>query len=238
MDELKASQMDDYLDLAREFETKKREFSSKRTEKVTIRIPGALPKLFEERETVDLKERIARLPFGKEMEIKGSDKIRIEPQTMKRLFDGPLDQLMQHIKQILEKPEMENVENILLVGGFGESNYAQERIAVEFMEKRLLVPKEAGLVVLKGAVRFGHDPGSISSRIMRYTYGFRACTPYNETIHFRSEVSLAVAAGELQVDNSFVVLAQAESEIEFGEERMVFIEPMNYLQECTTYSRL
>ena len=45
---------------------------------------------------------------------------------------------------------------------------------MELQEKRnltVLVPKDAGVAVVQGAVVFGRQPGNITSRILKYTYG-------------------------------------------------------------------
>ena len=223
MKALKDTEMSDYVDLLREFETKKRDFSSKKTDKVTFRISSTLRESFEKYERGTLKDRISSLPYGNSLELRGSDKLRVEPMIIKGWFDGPLDHLIQHMKEILREPKMRKVASILLVGGFGESPYAQERLAVEFMNKRIIVPKEAGLVVLKGAVRFGHDPSLVSSRILQYTYGFDGSTKYNEQIHSGGETF--ERNGETKVRRAFIVLARAGDEINFGEEKNVGRDP-------------
>jgi hypothetical protein len=38
-----------------------------------------------------------------------------------------------------------------------------------FPNKRIIIPEEAGLSVLKGAVLFGHKPDYIASRVMRFS---------------------------------------------------------------------
>jgi len=151
---LKDDEMGDYVDLLREFETKKRDFSLKKKDMVTFRISAALRESFEKGA---LKEKISGLPYGSGLELRGLDKLRVEPKIIQSWFDGPLDHLVQHVKEILREPNMRKVESILLVGGFGESPYAQERMALEFPEYRIIVPKDAGIVVLKGAVACGHD---------------------------------------------------------------------------------
>lgn len=48
---------------------------------------------------------------------------------------------------------------------------------------------EAGLVVVKGAVLYEHDPDIICSRICQYTYGkdicepFDVCEPFDKDLH-------------------------------------------------------
>ena len=157
--DLKDREMSDYVDLLRNFETKKRDFSSNNT---IFRISFALRENFQKYENGTLQEKISKLSYGNELEEKSKDKLQVKPMLIKSWFDGPLDRLIQHMKEILRDPKMGKVASILLVGGFGESHYAQEKIILAFPEKRILVPKDAGIVVLKGAVLCGHDLGSDS----------------------------------------------------------------------------
>lgn len=48
-----------------------------------------------------------------------------------------------------------------MVGGFSESPFMQAAFLNAFSDKRVIVPEEAGLAVLKGAVMFGHEPCAI-----------------------------------------------------------------------------
>jgi hypothetical protein len=47
----------------------------------------------------------------------------------------------------------------------------------------VVVPEDAELAVLKGAVLFGHKPDYIVARIARYTYGVRISSDFNQDIH-------------------------------------------------------
>jgi archaeosine-15-forming tRNA-guanine transglycosylase len=47
----------------------------------------------------------------------------------------------------------------------------QDKIKSFFPSYRVIVPEDAELAVLKGAVLFGHKPDYIVARIARYTYG-------------------------------------------------------------------
>ena len=60
---------------------------------------------------------------------------------------------------------------ILLVGGYAESPLVQERFRKEFTNYRIINPQDSSLVVMKGAVLFGHNPMFISASISRFSYG-------------------------------------------------------------------
>lgn len=100
-----------------------------------------------------------------------SDKLRIDVTVVMSWFESPINKTIAHMKKLLSEDKMKAVKQILIVGGFGECKLVQEKIRRQFQNKTVIVPNEAGLAVLKGAVRFGHLPQLVSSRVMKYTYG-------------------------------------------------------------------
>lgn len=53
----------------------------------------------------------------------------------------------------------------------------------EFPSKRLIIPNEAGLAVLKGAVINGHELEAVTERISRLTYGVGSNMPFIQGTH-------------------------------------------------------
>ncbi|XP_062584984.1 heat shock 70 kDa protein 12A-like [Saccostrea cucullata] len=53
----------------------------------------------------------------------------------------------------------------------------------KFRGKRLVIPEQADLAVLKGAVYFGHIPDAISKRVARYTYGIQTWPKFDQSKH-------------------------------------------------------
>ncbi|KAH3876117.1 hypothetical protein DPMN_039398 [Dreissena polymorpha] len=66
--------------------------------------------------------------------------------------------MVNHISRVLKEERMKDVGLIVLVVGFAESPYVQQRNLQKLPEKQLIVAGEAGLAVLKGAVMFGQKP--------------------------------------------------------------------------------
>ncbi|XP_052781208.1 heat shock 70 kDa protein 12B-like isoform X1 [Mya arenaria] len=179
---LKTEDMADYFDVIRDFETKKITLNKKMTGKFTFKISSTAKKLSKELTGQNLEQRLDSLGYGESVVVKG-DKLRVEPDIIRSWFDGPIDDIIGHVKSLLKEPKLRAVQTIVLVGGFGESTYVQERLRADIPDKRLIVPAEAGLAVLKGAVRFGHNPTIITSRVMKYTYGVEVKMIYDEKIH-------------------------------------------------------
>ena len=65
---------------------------------------------------------------------------------------------------------IQDVNIILLVGGYAESQLVQDRIKKKFANYSIIIPQDCNLAVMKGAVLFCHNPMSISARILRFTY--------------------------------------------------------------------
>ncbi|XP_052806357.1 heat shock 70 kDa protein 12A-like [Mya arenaria] len=223
--------MGDYFDILREFETKKRTFSTKIKDKITFRISATLRELSDKFEGGTLKDRIGNLRYGSNLELRGSDKLRVDPLIISGWFDGPLNYLLRHVKELFREPKMSGVSTVLLVGGFGESMYVQERLKAEIINKQIIVPAEAGLVVLKGAVRFGHESDIVSSRVMQFTYGFGGRMPFDKNIH--PESNLVIRDGKRRCKDAFIIVARAGDEIDFGEEKTVGRDPGSNLESTT-----
>ncbi|KAH3822080.1 hypothetical protein DPMN_123850 [Dreissena polymorpha] len=66
---------------------------------------------------------------------------------------------------------MSDVETILMVGGYSESPILQEAIKKKFPNIKIIVPPDAGLAVIKGAVIVGHCPIVNKESLSTYTYG-------------------------------------------------------------------
>ena len=76
---------------------------------------------------------------------------------MRKLFKESCDSNVRNMKELFSEPASLGTDTIILVGGFSESEILQQAIYKSFPKKRLIIPQEAGLAVLKGAVLFGHS---------------------------------------------------------------------------------
>jgi molecular chaperone DnaK (HSP70) len=159
-----------YLDLLREFETVKRKIEKDTTGKVNFTIPCAtINSLCENHQSESLSSMIQSSPFVSKIALRG-DNMRVNADVMKSLFDKTMNNIVSLVKDVLKKPAAKDVPLLLLVGGFAECPLVQSAMKRNFPNKRIIIPEEAGLSVLKGAVLFGHRPDYIVSRVMRFSY--------------------------------------------------------------------
>lgn len=210
LEELKSTEMIDYFDILREFEAKKRAFVKKDGATITLRVSTSLREISE-------KHITAKLGYGNKVTVRGKDKLRIDSSVMEQWFDEPISQLVDHVEAILQDENASNINTVLLVGGFGESQYVQQRIKDGIGRRKLVVPGEAGLAVLKGAVRFGHDSTIVESRVLSYTYGMRVKALFDESKHPTSK--LVIENGQKVVYNSFKVFVKANEQVNIGTEK-------------------
>ncbi|CAG2200899.1 unnamed protein product [Mytilus edulis] len=109
--------------------------------------------------------------------------MRIDVELMKNIFKPSIDNITSLIQSILDSDALVDIAQILLVGGFSECLLIQDAIKTKFPNKKIIVPEEAGLSVLKGAVLFGHRPFYIESRKMKYTYGIELKDHFDSSEH-------------------------------------------------------
>ncbi|KAK3578318.1 hypothetical protein CHS0354_004228 [Potamilus streckersoni] len=173
---------EDYLDMFRDFEVKKRDIVPDNDNKVTIRLPSSLREIFEDESGEDLRTAILQTRYANEMSFTG-DKLRINASVIKRLFSNAIESTVSHVKELMKERTVHGLSSILMVGGFSESKMLQHAIRSNFPNVKVIIPHEAGLVVLKGAVVFGHVPSSVAQRVCKYTYGVGTTLPFDNENH-------------------------------------------------------
>lgn len=204
-----------YLDIFRELEAVKRTVDKSKNEKVTMTIPRAiLDDICKTHLHEDFESVIKASPYNDRMELR-YDKLRIKVDLIKSLFAEASKKIIQLIGDANADVESNDVDIILLVGGFSECKGIQEKIKSSFPKKRVIVPEDAGLAVLKGAVLFGHKPEYIVSRIVRYTYGIHVVRPFNPDIHEKQR--LVKFDGKDSCGKLFYIYAKKGSVVKLGE---------------------
>lgn len=81
--------------------------------------------------------------------------IRIKADVVKEFFNVSVKSVLDHVATVL-KDLQSNCATILMVGAFSESVMLHENVQLTFPNMTFIIPGEAGVAVLKGAVIFGH----------------------------------------------------------------------------------
>lgn len=155
----------DYIHFCREFETKKRSTILEYGQGMCIAIPCSLLEKFkEERGSKDIKEVIQKTCYADKINLKGFI-LTMEADLFKGFFREPVNMLVEHLKELMTKDNLSEISTLLMVGNFSESPIMQDVIKNAFPDKNVIVPEDAGLAVLKGAVLFGHQSGAVPESI-------------------------------------------------------------------------
>ncbi|CAC5381838.1 unnamed protein product [Mytilus coruscus] len=158
MGRLRSENFDQYLELLRDVENRKR--SVKHNSEILLKING------------DLHQKI-EIPdsFKKDVQ-KGKKGIKLSASLMKKIFSSSVDSTMKHVEDLLRKEETRGVSTILLVGGYAASDFVQLAFREKLGKKyRIIFPLGSDMTVLKGAVITGHRVESIVGRMAKCHYG-------------------------------------------------------------------
>ena len=236
MEELKTTELEDYLDLFREFETKKRSIRPKQTNKVVITLPVALTDLVKKQHNkfenaVEVSRHKMSVNYVRQ-------KLQISPEAFRDLFKPTIDSLIRLIGKLLDNPKLSDLRTILMVGGFSECELVQVAIRDKIgTSMKLIIPDEAGLAVLKGAVLFGHQPKIVSRRIARLTYGIQSWPEWDADLH--PVTKKVVLNGQSRCKDVFFKYITRGDSIDTGHAvSQVFqaLKPEETTLECTVYT--
>lgn len=150
----------DEIDFQKELEIKTSKIKPESNSRVLIYLPYTLVTTFEKETGGNMKQVIQQTQYANKMTFL-RNKLKMEAGLFKELFREPINMLVEHLQQLLAEDNLSDVSTLLMVGGFSESPFMQDAILKAFPAKRVIVPVDAGLAVLKGAVLFGHQLNSI-----------------------------------------------------------------------------
>lgn len=180
----------DIMEIYREFELQKRflepgcEQGDQKTSSrnITIKMPVTLKNYCKKIHNKDIQVVTSEASCGEGFTW-NLDKLRISSKRLSDMFSEVCDDIVNHVRKLLKSPKAKGTKTILMVGGFSESQFLQGKIGKSFPDLDVIVPNEAGLAVLKGAVLFGHEPNEISVRVARLTYGVCTCEEFDTERH-------------------------------------------------------
>ncbi len=139
------------------------------------------------------------------------------------IFDSAIEPILKTIEEQLavmcrNDGYSNQREKLVIVGGFGRSEYLQACIHERFRDKaEVLVAEDPAAAVLFGAVHFCYDPDAIRARRSRYTIGLAVCKDFR---HGVDPISSQVTGDDgLKCDIRFDRLVKADESVEVNEER-------------------
>ncbi|XP_069110662.1 heat shock 70 kDa protein 12A-like [Argopecten irradians] len=212
-EDFKTNNQSDLLELERIFEIKKRIVSNDGHS--VIRVGTNFLQSYKNVHKSTLARTLSesKSVYSPVVEVK-KEKLKIQSHQMVEFFQGPMNNIVEHLERIFMKISMRRVSTILMVGGFSESDLMKRKIETSFPGKTVIRPLEASMAVLKGAVMFGHAPQAICERTSPRTYGINVSVPYNDRLH--PSKSLHVCDGMEMSTDVFKVMVKIGQQVIMG----------------------
>ena len=161
--------------------------------------------------------------------------LRLKWEAVEKLFDPIVNQILTEIETVESSVVFRRFDCLLLVGGFAESSYLQQAVGGKFTQRaKVLVPDQAQLAIIKGAVRFGQNPGLVKTRLSRYTYGISITTEFKEGYH--REGTEEYIEGIRNTTKLFDVILTKGDEVERNSEKSKTYLPSYKTQASITIS--
>ncbi|NXK90263.1 HS12A protein, partial [Formicarius rufipectus] len=204
-----------WVDLMIAFESRKRAAAPDRTNPLNITLPFSFIDYYKKfrGHSVEHALRKSNVDFVK---WSSQGMLRMSPDAMNALFKPTIDQIIQHLSEVFDKPEVTNVKFLFLVGGFAESPLLQQAVQTTFGSRcRVIIPQDVGLTILKGAVLFGLDPAVIKVRRSPLTYGVGVLNRFVEGKH--PPEKLLVKDGTRWCTDVFDKFISADQSVALGE---------------------
>ncbi|KAM9061695.1 heat shock 70 kDa protein 12A isoform 2-T2 [Sarcophilus harrisii] len=204
-----------WVDLMIAFESRKRAAAPDRTNPLNINLPFSFIDYYKKfrGHSVEHALRKSNVDFVK---WSSQGMLRMSPDAMNALFKPTIDNIIDHLRDLFEKPEVTDVKFLFLVGGFAEAPLLQQAVQSAFGNKcRIIIPQDVGLTILKGAVLFGLDPAVIKVRRSPLTYGVGVLNRYVEGKHPPDK--LLVKDGTRWCTDVFDKFISADQSVALGE---------------------
>ncbi|XP_063399968.1 heat shock 70 kDa protein 12A-like [Mytilus trossulus] len=213
VDDLEQNHPLQFFDIHREFEAVKKVYDPFEKSRMEMRLPYVfLNTICQNMNQNDFEQMIRKSEHGDKI-IMDKDYISMDPSFVnEQLFEPTAKRICELISQIICKVNNSRLTQIILVGGFADSKYIQEAIRTKFPNKKVIVPENANLSVLKGAVMFGHSPHLISHRVSRFTYGTEVSALFDNEKHDQKRKD--IVDGEKRCTGVFGILTTAGTVLE------------------------
>ncbi|XP_036754883.2 heat shock 70 kDa protein 12A isoform X1 [Manis pentadactyla] len=204
-----------WVDLMIAFESRKRAAAPDRTNPLNITLPFSFIDYYKKfrGHSVEHALRKSNVDFVK---WSSQGMLRMSPDAMNALFKPTIDSIIEHLRDLFQKPEVSAVKFLFLVGGFAEAPLLQQAVQAAFGNMcRIIIPQDVGLTILKGAVLFGLDPAVIKVRRSPLTYGVGVLNRYVEGRH--PPEKLLVKDGTRWCTDVFDKFISADQSVALGE---------------------
>uniref|UniRef100_A0A8C5H2T2 Heat shock protein 12B n=1 Tax=Gouania willdenowi TaxID=441366 RepID=A0A8C5H2T2_GOUWI len=204
-----------WVDLTIAFEARKRTASPGRTNALNISLPFSFIDFYKRHRGQSVEAALRRSNMNI---VKWSSQgmLRLTQEAMNELFQPTIINIVQHIEELMSKPEVRGVRFVFLVGGFAESPMLQKAVQKSLGRTcRIIIPHDVGLTILKGAVLFGLDPTVVRVRRCPVTYGVGVLNRFVNGRHPRDK--LLIKEGREWCTDIFDRFVSVDQSVALGE---------------------
>ncbi|XP_067389625.1 heat shock 70 kDa protein 12B [Emydura macquarii macquarii] len=204
-----------WVDLTIAFEARKRAAAPFRASPLNVSLPFSFIDFYRKHRGQNVETALKRSSVNF---VKWSSQgmLRMSSEAMNDLFQPTVSQIIQHIDDLMKKPEVKGIKFLFLVGGFAESAMLQHAIQSAFGSLcRVIIPQDVGLTILKGAVLFGLDPTIVRVRRSPLTYGVGVLNKFVEGKHPKEK--LLVKEGKNWCTDIFEKFVSVDQSVALGE---------------------
>ena len=205
----------EWINMMSQFEKIKRRITlEKKEEYVEIMLQG-IPDTYQDVKGVNMKDDF------NSAKARGANlirrKLQIPKSVISKMIEKVAKKISAHTKDMLNEKGNENIDFIIMVGGFSTSP-----IVVQLVKDcvppsiPVLVPEEPELAVVQGAVMYGWRPEIIKSRKSNKTYGINLIMEFRENID-PEDLVFYDGNNEKMCDNRFDKLITVGDEIEIDQ---------------------
>ncbi|XP_060574858.1 heat shock 70 kDa protein 12B-like [Ruditapes philippinarum] len=146
-DAFKRTETEDWLDLWRDFEVKKRAVAPDKNARVGMRFPLSFSKTFKRITKGKLLGAIEASKYASDIEFSG-DKIKFSAILFKSMFEHSVGKTIKHVTSLLRDENIRKIKTILMVGGYSESSMLQHAIKKALTGQDVVIPISASCTIL------------------------------------------------------------------------------------------
>ncbi|XP_031604821.2 heat shock 70 kDa protein 12A-like [Oreochromis aureus] len=142
--------------------------------------------------------------------------IKISKEKLRSFFAESLKGITDSLREILKKHL--NIEYILLVGGYAESQILRQHVIDQFGDQcKVLCPFRPQEAIVNGAVMLGKNPALVASRKSVFMYGFADSEKFDPSKHKKEKTF--VVQGEEFCGDIFRKLVEKGEDVDWDETR-------------------
>lgn len=160
------------MEMEMDIELKKRDLNTKKD--LSLEFSPTLESICRAAYNISCEKLIEQSRFASCIMLKRG-KIYFIASLVKHIFEQVVEKIIKHMKWILNNPNAEGIYTVILVGGFARSYFVSDFIKKTLDDKRIIIPTDPDLAVLKGAVKFGYVDWNIGMAVCGYTFGIESC---------------------------------------------------------------